>query len=172
MPTCVWVVGESGVGCSNCGGLLAMQENTQGFDRGISIWGRHIHHCSSMDGVSFWNGNPSPSCFFLMHILHLSCFRMRCIEFAQIRVMGVCASAGILQELNNYLSVSTMTSVVVDRSRDGEYLRIDFNLRYLYLRFLHQCVVFCTSASLAFHLWVIIGKNNKCSCKLRGTNAQ
>jgi hypothetical protein len=33
-----------------------MQENTQGFDRGISIWGRHIHHCSSMDGVSFWNG--------------------------------------------------------------------------------------------------------------------
>lgn len=130
MPTCVWIVGESGVGCSNCGGLLAMQENTQGFDRGISIWGRHIHHCSSMDGVSFWNGNPSPSCFFLMHILHLSCFRMRCIEFAQIRVMGVCASAGILQELNNYLSVSTMTSVVVDRSRDGEYLRIDFNLRY------------------------------------------
>jgi hypothetical protein len=57
-------------------GLLAMQENTQGFDRGISIWGRHIHYCSSMDGVSFWNGNPSPSChFFLMHILHLSCFR-------------------------------------------------------------------------------------------------
>jgi hypothetical protein len=77
---------------------------------------------------------------------------MRCIEFAQIRVMGVCASAGILQELNNYLSVSTMTSVVVDRSRDGEYLRIDFNLRYVYLRFLHQCVVFCTSASLAFQL--------------------
>lgn len=89
---------------------------------------------------------------FLMHILHLSCFRMRCIEFAQIRVMGVCASAGILQELNNYLSVSTMTSVVVDRSRDGEYLRIDFNLRYVYLRFLHQSVVFCTSASLAFQL--------------------
>jgi hypothetical protein len=55
-------------------------------------------------------------------------------------------------ELNNYLSVSTMTSVVVDRSRDGEYLRIDFNLRYVYLRFLHQCVVFCTSASLAFQL--------------------
>lgn len=89
---------------------------------------------------------------FLMHILHLSCFGMRCIEFAQIRVMGVCASAGILQELNNYLSVSTMTSVVVDRSRDGEYLRIDFNLRYVYLRFLHQCVVFCTSASLVFQL--------------------
>jgi hypothetical protein len=77
---------------------------------------------------------------------------MSCIEFAQIRVMGVCASAGILQELNNYLSVSTMTSVVVDRSRDGEYLRIDFNLRYVYLRVLHQCVVFCTSASLAFQL--------------------
>ncbi|KAH8971895.1 hypothetical protein BDL97_02G166700 [Sphagnum fallax] len=33
-------------------------------------------------------------------------------------------------ELNNYLSVSTMTSVVVDRSRDGEYLRIDFNLSF------------------------------------------
>jgi hypothetical protein len=77
---------------------------------------------------------------------------MRCIEFAQIRVMGVCASAGILQELNNYMSVSTMTSVVVDRSRDGEYLRIDFNLRYVYPRFLHRCVVFCTSANLAFQL--------------------
>jgi hypothetical protein len=38
-------------------------------------------------------------------------------------------------ELNNYMSVATTTIVVVDRSRDGEYLRIDFNLRSVYLRF-------------------------------------
>jgi thiol-disulfide isomerase/thioredoxin len=31
-------------------------------------------------------------------------------------------------ELNNYLSVSTSTSVVVDKSNDGEFLRIDFNI--------------------------------------------
>jgi hypothetical protein len=33
------------------------------------------------------------------------------------------------------MSVATTTIVVVDRSRDGEYLRIDFNLRSVYLRF-------------------------------------
>ncbi|CAM6045721.1 unnamed protein product [Sphagnum compactum] len=33
-------------------------------------------------------------------------------------------------ELNNYMSVATTTIVVVDRSRDGEYLRIDFNLSF------------------------------------------
>ncbi|URE10351.1 Endoplasmic reticulum vesicle transporter [Musa troglodytarum] len=32
-------------------------------------------------------------------------------------------------ELNNYLTVSTLTSIIVDRSSDGEFLRIDFNIR-------------------------------------------
>ena len=38
---------------------------------------------------------------------------------------------GILgfQELNNYLTVSTSTSVIVDKSSDDEFLRIDFNMR-------------------------------------------
>lgn len=35
-----------------------------------------------------------------------------------------------LQELNNYLSVSTSTSVIVDKSSDGDFLRIDFNIRW------------------------------------------
>ena len=35
-----------------------------------------------------------------------------------------------LQELHNYLSISTSTSVIVDRSSDEDYLRIDFNIRY------------------------------------------
>ncbi|XP_048336437.1 protein disulfide-isomerase 5-3 isoform X3 [Ziziphus jujuba] len=33
-------------------------------------------------------------------------------------------------ELNNYLSVSTSTSVIVDKSTDGDFLRIDFNLSF------------------------------------------
>lgn len=33
-------------------------------------------------------------------------------------------------ELNNYLTVSTSTSVVVDKSSDGEFLRIDFNISF------------------------------------------
>ncbi|URE36856.1 Endoplasmic reticulum vesicle transporter [Musa troglodytarum] len=33
-------------------------------------------------------------------------------------------------ELNNYLMVSTTTSVIVDRSSDGEFLRIDFNISF------------------------------------------
>ncbi|CAL9041429.1 unnamed protein product [Musa banksii] len=33
-------------------------------------------------------------------------------------------------ELNNYLTVSTTTSVIVDRSSDGEFLRIDFNISF------------------------------------------
>ncbi|XXG73242.1 hypothetical protein AAC387_Pa07g2194 [Persea americana] len=33
-------------------------------------------------------------------------------------------------ELNHYLTVSTSTSVVVDRSSDGEFLRIDFNISF------------------------------------------
>ncbi|KAG0625487.1 hypothetical protein M758_2G059200 [Ceratodon purpureus] len=33
-------------------------------------------------------------------------------------------------ELSDYLSTTTSTSVVVDRSRDGDYLRIDFNLSF------------------------------------------
>ncbi|KAK2984814.1 hypothetical protein RJ640_004639 [Escallonia rubra] len=33
-------------------------------------------------------------------------------------------------ELNNYLAVSTSTSVVVDKSSDGEFLRIDFNISF------------------------------------------
>lgn len=35
-----------------------------------------------------------------------------------------------LQELSSYLKVSTATSVIVDQSSDGEFLRIDFNIRY------------------------------------------
>ncbi|KAI7992267.1 Protein disulfide isomerase-like 5-4 [Camellia lanceoleosa] len=33
-------------------------------------------------------------------------------------------------ELNNYLTVSTSTSVIVDKSSDGEFLRIDFNVSF------------------------------------------
>ncbi|XP_014522029.1 protein disulfide-isomerase 5-4 [Vigna radiata var. radiata] len=33
-------------------------------------------------------------------------------------------------ELNSYLSVSTATSVIVDKSSDGDYLRIDFNMSF------------------------------------------
>ncbi|PKA52611.1 Protein disulfide isomerase-like 5-4 [Apostasia shenzhenica] len=33
-------------------------------------------------------------------------------------------------ELNDYMTVSTSTSVVVDRSPDGEFLRIDFNISF------------------------------------------
>ncbi|XP_059664724.1 protein disulfide isomerase-like 5-4 [Cornus florida] len=33
-------------------------------------------------------------------------------------------------ELNNYLTVSTSTSVIVDKSSDGEFLRIDFNISF------------------------------------------
>ncbi|KAH7285273.1 hypothetical protein KP509_33G019900 [Ceratopteris richardii] len=33
-------------------------------------------------------------------------------------------------ELSNYLSVSTSTSIVVDRSKDGDFLRIDFNMSF------------------------------------------
>ncbi|KAH9792918.1 protein disulfide isomerase-like 5-4 [Citrus sinensis] len=36
----------------------------------------------------------------------------------------------ILQELNNYLTVTTSTAVIVDKSTDGDFLRIDFNMRY------------------------------------------
>ncbi|XP_039072244.1 LOW QUALITY PROTEIN: protein disulfide-isomerase 5-3-like [Hibiscus syriacus] len=33
-------------------------------------------------------------------------------------------------ELNNYLAVSTTTSVIVDNSSDGDFLRIDFNMSF------------------------------------------
>ncbi|XP_057457365.1 protein disulfide-isomerase 5-4-like [Lotus japonicus] len=33
-------------------------------------------------------------------------------------------------ELNSYMSVSTSTSVIVDKSSDGEFLRIDFNISF------------------------------------------
>ncbi|XP_039048527.1 protein disulfide-isomerase 5-3-like [Hibiscus syriacus] len=33
-------------------------------------------------------------------------------------------------ELNNYLTVSTSTSIIVDNSSDGEFLRIDFNISF------------------------------------------
>ncbi|CAA6658263.1 unnamed protein product [Spirodela intermedia] len=33
-------------------------------------------------------------------------------------------------ELNDYLTVSTTTSIVVDKSRDGEFMRIDFNISF------------------------------------------
>jgi hypothetical protein len=41
-------------------------------------------------------------------------------------------------ELNNYLAVSTSTSVIVDRSADGDFLRLDFNIRYIILNFVSQ----------------------------------
>lgn len=37
--------------------------------------------------------------------------------------------ATVLQELNSYFTVSTSTSVIVDKSSDGDYLRMDFNIR-------------------------------------------
>jgi len=35
----------------------------------------------------------------------------------------------LFQELNNYFAVTTSTSVIVDKSSDGDFLRIDFNFR-------------------------------------------
>ena len=35
----------------------------------------------------------------------------------------------MFQELNEYLTVSTTSSIIVDKSKDGEFMRIDFNLR-------------------------------------------
>jgi hypothetical protein len=37
----------------------------------------------------------------------------------------------LLQELSTYLAVNTTTSVIVDRSSDGDFLRIDFNMRWI-----------------------------------------
>lgn len=53
----------------------------------------------------------------------------------------------ILQELNNYLAVSTTTSIIVDRSSDGDFLRMDFNIRYI----INQ---FCFSAHMCYSLEV------------------
>ncbi|KAE8637502.1 hypothetical protein CSA_004758 [Cucumis sativus] len=36
----------------------------------------------------------------------------------------------VFQELSNYLSVSTSTSVIVDNSTDGDFLRMDFNISF------------------------------------------
>jgi hypothetical protein len=33
------------------------------------------------------------------------------------------------QELSSYLEVNTTTAVIVDKSSDGDFLRIDFNIR-------------------------------------------
>ncbi|KAH9792917.1 protein disulfide isomerase-like 5-4 [Citrus sinensis] len=33
-------------------------------------------------------------------------------------------------ELNNYLTVTTSTAVIVDKSTDGDFLRIDFNMSF------------------------------------------
>ncbi|CAL5402822.1 unnamed protein product [Camellia sinensis] len=38
--------------------------------------------------------------------------------------------ASLPVELNNYFTVSTSTSVIVDKSSDGEFLRIDFNFSF------------------------------------------
>ena len=35
-----------------------------------------------------------------------------------------------LQELNNYLTLETQTSMIVDRSAQGELLRINFNISF------------------------------------------
>ncbi|CAL5375978.1 unnamed protein product [Camellia sinensis] len=42
---------------------------------------------------------------------------------------GLSIIAAFSMELNNYFTVSTSTSVIVDKSSDGKFLRIDFNFR-------------------------------------------
>lgn len=48
-------------------------------------------------------------------------------------IAAVCMIFLFGMELNNYLSISTTTNVIVDRSEDGEHLRIDFNISFLAL---------------------------------------
>lgn len=56
---------------------------------------------------------------------------MQClIVFCFLCSMQYKLSVLFLQELSSYLKVSTGASVIVDKSSDGEFLRIDFNIRY------------------------------------------
>ncbi|XP_004244141.1 protein disulfide isomerase-like 5-4 [Solanum lycopersicum] len=45
-------------------------------------------------------------------------------------VAALCMMFLFGMELNNYLTVSTTTSVIVDKSSDAEFLRIDFNMSF------------------------------------------
>lgn len=36
----------------------------------------------------------------------------------------------VIQELNNYLTLETQTSMIVDRSAQGDLLRINFNISF------------------------------------------
>ncbi|KAF2285819.1 hypothetical protein GH714_008254 [Hevea brasiliensis] len=49
---------------------------------------------------------------------------------ASLSGAGLSIIAALFMELNNYLTVSTSTSVIVDKSSDGDFLRIDFNLSF------------------------------------------
>ena len=59
-----------------------------------------------------------------------------------------------LQELHNYLSISTSTSVIVDRSCDEDYLRIDFNIRYAPLQ------------SIEILHWLVLKEKFDCSISI------
>ncbi|PWA62427.1 protein disulfide isomerase-like 5-4 [Artemisia annua] len=52
------------------------------------------------------------------------------------------------QELHNYLSISTSTSVIVERNSDDDYLRIDFNIRYAPLQYIFRLdhVILCDAS--------------------------
>ena len=71
-------------------------------------------------------------------------FQVLCSRFMSLFLIGEHECYfHILQELNNYLAVSTTTSIIVDRSSDGDFLRMDFNIRlYIIIQFFfsaHMC---------------------------------
>lgn len=47
---------------------------------------------------------------------------------SSVKASLVCAR--LIQELNNYLTLETQTSLVVDRSAQGDLLRINFNISF------------------------------------------
>ncbi|KAK8620495.1 hypothetical protein V6N13_066970 [Hibiscus sabdariffa] len=49
---------------------------------------------------------------------------------ASLSGAGLSIIAAVAMELSDYLTVSTTTSIVVDNSSDGDFLRIDFNISF------------------------------------------
>lgn len=57
-------------------------------------------------------------------------FVRECFQ-AVLQASQVGQSCGpLIQELNNYLTLETQTSMIVDRSAQGDLLRINFNISF------------------------------------------
>lgn len=81
---------------------------------------------------------------------HWTCWLWHSLAIVQVICEVIIAPmpfCSFSQELNNYLAVSTSTSIIVDRSADGDFLRIDFNIRYNSFHF-----VFSTQMSIIFSM--------------------